>query len=113
MINLSKLVEIKDLRKVWPHEAQDFTPWLAQDENISMLGDAIGIDITIDETESNVGDFNVDIFASETGTDRKIIIENQLEDTNHDHLGKLITYIIRCHRELHTGGTLPCYSLCS
>ena len=91
-INLSKLVEIKDLRKVWPHEALDFTPWLSQEENISLLSDAIGIDITVDETESNVGDFNVDIFASETGTDRKIIIENQLEETNHDHLGKLITY---------------------
>lgn len=92
MINLSKLVEVKDLRTVWPHEALDFTPWLAQDDNITLLGDAIGIDITIDETESNVGDFNVDIYAVETGTDRRIIIENQLEETNHDHLGKLITY---------------------
>lgn len=92
MINLSKLEEIKNLRTIWPHEALDFTPWLSQDDNISLLSDAIGIDITVDETESSVGDFNVDIFASETGTDRKIIIENQLEDTNHDHLGKLITY---------------------
>ena len=81
-----------DLRTVWPHEALDFTPWLSQDENITLLGDAVGLDITVEETESAVGDFNVDIFASETGTDRKIIIENQLEDTDHDHLGKLITY---------------------
>ena len=92
MVNLSKLEEIKDLRTVWPHEALDFTPWLSQDDNITLLADSIGIDITVDETESSVGDFNVDIFASETGTDRKIIIENQLEDTNHDHLGKLITH---------------------
>lgn len=92
MVNLSKLEEIKDLRTVWPHEALDFTPWLSQDDNIALLADAIGLDITVDEMESSVGDFNVDIFASETGTDRKIIIENQLEDTNHDHLGKLITY---------------------
>lgn len=92
MIKLSRLEEIKDLRTVWPHEAFDFTPWLSQDDNISLLGDALGIDISVDETESNVGDFNVDIFASEIGTNRKIIIENQLEDTNHDHLGKLITY---------------------
>ena len=92
MVNLSRLEEIKDLRTVWPHEALDFTPWLSQDDNISLLADAIGLDIAVDETESSVGDFNVDIFASETGTDRKIIIENQLEDTNHDHLGKLITY---------------------
>jgi hypothetical protein len=90
MVNLSTLKEVTDLRSVWPHEALDFTPWLA--ENIEILADTIGIDITIDETESSVGDFNVDIYATETGQDRKIIIENQLEDTNHDHLGKLITY---------------------
>ena len=92
MINLSKLEEISDLRKVWPHEAQDFTPWLATEDNIGSLSDAIGIDIAIDEEESPVGDFNVDIFAREIDTGRKIIIENQLESTNHDHLGKLITY---------------------
>lgn len=92
MINLGKLREIKDLRKVWPHEALDFTPWLAEDDNLALLADAVGLEITLDETESSVGDFNVDIFATETGTDKKIIIENQLEDTNHDHLGKLITY---------------------
>jgi len=92
LANLGTLEEIKDLRTVWPHEALDFTPWLAEDDNIAILADAVGLDITVDETESSVGAFNVDIFATETGTDRKIIIENQLEDTNHDHLGKLITY---------------------
>lgn len=92
MIKLEKLKEIKDLRKAWSHEALDFTPWLAEEENIALLGDAVGLEITVDETESSVGDFNVDILASETGTERKIIIENQLEETNHDHLGKLITY---------------------
>ena len=56
------------------------------------MADAVGLEITVDETESSVGYFNVDIYATETGTDRKIIIENQLEDTNHDYLGKLITY---------------------
>lgn len=84
------LREITDLRKVWPHEALNFTPWVA--ENIELLGDAVGLDITVEKTESSVGDFNVDIYACETGTDRKIVIENQLEDTDHDHLGKLITY---------------------
>lgn len=92
MINLGKLKEIKDLREVWPHEALDFTPWLAEEENLALLADAVGLEIALDETESKVGDFNVDIYATETGTERKIIIENQLEDTNHDHLGKLITY---------------------
>ena len=89
---LGQLKEIKDLRKVWPHEALDFTPWLAEEDNLALLADAVGLEITVDETESKVGDFNVDIYATETGTERKIIIENQLEDTNHDHLGKLITY---------------------
>lgn len=90
MTNLGTLKEITDLRSIWPHEALNFTPWVA--ENVDLLVDAVGLDITVDETESSVGDFNVDIYASETGTDRKIIIENQLEDTDHDHLGKLITY---------------------
>ena len=90
MVELGSLKEVKDLRSVWPHEALDFTPWLA--ENIDILGETLGIDISVDETESSVGSFNVDIFASEVGTDRKIIVENQLEDTNHDHLGKIITY---------------------
>ena len=89
---LGTLEEIKDLRMVWPHEALDFTPWLADEDNIALLSDAVGLDITVNESESSVGDFSVDIYATETGTDRKIIIENQLEDTNHDHLGKLITY---------------------
>lgn len=90
MTNLGTLKKITDLRSIWPHEALNFTPWVA--ENVDLLADAVGLDITVDETESSVGDFNVDIYASETGTDRKIIIENQLEDTDHDHLGKLITY---------------------
>lgn len=57
-----------------------------------MLSDSVGIDIALEELESPVGGFSVDLFASEEGTTRKIIIENQLEDTNHDHLGKIITY---------------------
>ena len=68
MVTMGKLEELSDLRTVWPHEALDFTPWLSQDENITLLGDAVGLDITVEETESSVGDFNVDIFASETGT---------------------------------------------
>lgn len=92
MADLGRLEEVRDLRTVWPHEALDFTPWLAEDEHMAILGDAIGMEISVDETEGAVGDFNVDIIATEIGTGRKIIIENQLEDTNHDHLGKLITY---------------------
>ena len=91
-MKLDKLVQISDLREVWKNEATDFTPWLAKEENLSLLSEAIGIDMVLEEKESSVGSFSVDLFAKEEGTGRNIIIENQLEDTNHDHLGKLITY---------------------
>ena len=92
MNNLGKMTRITDLRSVWPHEANDFTKWLAQEENLTLLSEAIDIELELEERESSVGSFNVDIFAKENGTNRRVIIENQLEDTNHDHLGKLITY---------------------
>ena len=92
MTTLGKIERISDLRTIWPHEARDFSKWLAQDENLAMLSCTIGIDISLEERESAVGNFSVDLFATEEGTGRKIIIENQLEDTNHDHLGKIITY---------------------
>lgn len=91
-MQLGKMKRITDLRTVWPHEANDFTKWLAEDANLEELGNAVDIDIDLEERESSVGNFSVDLFATETGSGRKIIIENQLEDTNHDHLGKLITY---------------------
>lgn len=92
MAQLGRMKRISDLRSVWPHEAHDFTKWLAEEENLKELSESIGIDIDLEERESSVGSFNVDLYATESGTGRKIIIENQLEDTNHDHLGKLITY---------------------
>ncbi len=92
MNTLGTIKKIDDLRSVWPHEAHDFSKWLAKDENLTLLSEAIGIDIVLEELESAVGGFNVDLYATEEGSGRKIIIENQLEDTNHDHLGKIITY---------------------
>ena len=89
--NLDKLKKV-DLRDVWPHEALDFTKWLSEEPNLAILSSAIGIELELIETESSVGSFNVDIYAQEAGTGRKVIIENQLDDTNHDHLGKVITY---------------------
>ena len=86
--NLKKV----DLRKVWKKEAFDFTNWLAEEENLSLLGDEIGIDIKLLQTEATTGRYNVDILAEEENTGRKITIENQLETTNHEHLGKVITY---------------------
>lgn len=91
-MKLGQIKRINDLRSVWHHEAKDFSKWLAQENNLLQLSEAIGIDIVLEELESSVGNFNVDLYAIEEGTDRRIIIENQLEDTNHDHLGKLITY---------------------
>lgn len=91
MEKLGKLKKI-ELRKSWNHEAHDFTQWLSKEENLELLSEEIGIDIKLIQTEANVGKFNVDILAEEENTGRKIIIENQLESTNHDHLGKLITY---------------------
>jgi hypothetical protein len=88
---LSKLRKI-DLREEWKNEATDFTNWLAQDENLQLLSEEIGIDISLVQTEASVGKFSVDILAEEDNTGRKIVIENQLEMTNHDHLGKIITY---------------------
>lgn len=92
MPQLEKLQKIDDLRLIWKHEARDFSKWLAQEENLKELSAAIGISIELDELESAVGSFSVDLFATEEGTSRKIIIENQLGDTDHDHLGKVITY---------------------
>ncbi|MFQ3548864.1 MAG: DUF4268 domain-containing protein [Armatimonadota bacterium] len=89
--NLAKIEKV-ELREIWNHEAYDFTKWLAKEENLELLGDEIGIDISLEEVEANVGKFNVDILAKEENSERKIIIENQLETTNHDHLGKIITY---------------------
>ncbi len=89
--SLSKLNKV-NLRDVWEHEALDFTNWLAQEENLEALSEEIGIDINLIKTEASVGKFNVDILAEDEATRRKIIIENQLEQTNHDHLGKIITY---------------------
>ena len=90
-MTLQKLNKV-ELRKEWKNEASDFTNWLAKEKNLQLLSDEIGIDISFIQTEANVGKFNVDIFAEEESTGRKIVIENQLEMTDHDHLGKIITY---------------------
>ncbi|MEE0942690.1 MAG: hypothetical protein UIB63_06235 [Methanobrevibacter sp.] len=91
-MKLGKLEKIKDLRSVWKHEAIDFTNWLAEEENLNTLSEEIGIDIELISTEAKTGSFSTDILAVETNTDNKIIIENQLEQTDHIHLGKVITY---------------------
>ena len=91
MTHLGKLEKV-ELRDVWAHEARDFSSWMFKQENLDQLGTAVGIDIDPIGTESNIGRFRIDILAQEPRTGHKIIIENQLENTNHDHLGKVITY---------------------
>lgn len=80
------------LRSIWTHEALDFTRWLAKDENISLLADELDIDIENIKPEESAGRYSVDILADEVNTKRKVIIENQLETTDHKHLGQIITY---------------------
>jgi hypothetical protein len=91
MNNLGRLTKV-DLRKYWEREDDDFTKWLAQPDNLELLSDEIGIGIGSAQIEADVGRFRVDILAQEENTERKIIIENQLEFTDHSHLGQLITY---------------------
>jgi hypothetical protein len=87
---LSTLVQVP-LREAWKHEAGDFTPWLAETANLASLGDALGLgELELVATEHQVGDFKLDILCTD-GADQ-VIIENQLERTNHAHLGQIITY---------------------
>ena len=90
-MKISKLNKV-DLREFWKHEALDFTKWLSEPDNLELLSDEIGIGIELVQTEAKVGRYNVDILAQEENTGNKIIIENQLETTDHNHLGQLITY---------------------
>lgn len=81
-----------DLREIWNGEATDFTPWLASPDNIELLGDIIGIELEVQEQEKSVGPFKADILCKDTVTDNYVLIENQLERTDHTHLGQLMTY---------------------
>lgn len=91
-IKLGKLVKYDDLRSVWHNEAYDFTTWLCEDENLELLGNTLGLEIDLIQREAPAGAFSIDILAEEANSGRKIIIENQLENSNHEHLGKIITY---------------------
>lgn len=89
--NLGRLEKV-ELRNVWPSEASNFTPWLAVKENLDILGATLGIDLELEARESPVGPFRADILCKDAGTDRWVLIENQLEKTDHTHLGQLLTY---------------------
>jgi len=81
-----------DLRKAWTNEATDFTPWLASQEGLEMLGQAINMELELDGTEKGVGPYRADIVCLDTSTNMKVLIENQIEKTNHNHLGQVLTY---------------------
>lgn len=85
-------IEKVDLRDIWDTEDKDFTPWLAQEGNISQLGDVIGIDLEVEAQEKNVGPFRADILARDTAANHYVLIENQLEITDHKHFGQIMTY---------------------
>ena len=80
------------LRTVWASEPAEFTLWLAEPENLAILGDTLGLELEPGSVEKEVGSFRADIVCKDIGTDSSVLIENQLEQTDHDHLGKLLTY---------------------
>ncbi|MBQ7168493.1 MAG: DUF4268 domain-containing protein [Synergistaceae bacterium] len=92
MASLGRLEEITDLRAIWQNDAKDFTEWLAKEENINLLAQSAGLEMSAEETQSPVGKYHVDILASESGTNRRIIIINNFSATDDSALGRLITY---------------------
>lgn len=87
-----KLGKIKnvDLRNIWKKEDKEFTPWLK--ENIDLLSEKLGIEVIDTQTEEKIGDFKLDIIGKDANTNKFVAVENQLESTDHNHLGQLITY---------------------
>lgn len=91
MRKLGRLEEIP-LRDIWAHEQYDFSEWLSKDENLNLLGEQLGLTLVEPETERYVGIYRCDIVCKDEMSGKLVLIENQLEPTNHDHLGKIITY---------------------
>ena len=84
-----------ELRDIWPNEAADFTPWLAEEENLSLLAQTLGLELELEDQERNVGDFRADILCRSIENPEHetwVLIENQLGETNHKHLGQILTY---------------------
>ena len=91
-MKLGRLEKITDLRDVWKTEAKDFTPWLAREENLALLGETINLDLELEAVEKYVGPFRADILCRETDGNSLVLVENQVERTDHTHLGQLLTY---------------------
>ncbi len=90
-MKLGKFIKL-DLREYWKKEDKDFTPWLAKEENIQLLSETIGIELEVKMQEDNIGPYRADITCVDTTNNHLVIIENQLEKTDHTHLGQLMTY---------------------
>lgn len=90
-MKLGKLQEV-DIRNLWNHEQYDFSEWLSKSENLEQLNEVIGLTLSEVEKEVYVGAYRCDLVGVDETTGDKVIIENQLEASNHDHLGKIITY---------------------
>lgn len=88
---LGRLTRV-ELRDIWTSESTCFTPWLAREENLAVLAEALGLDLELEAQEKAVGPFRADILCKDIGSDAWVLIENQLERTDHSHLGQLLTY---------------------
>lgn len=84
-------LESEDLRQAWSHEAHDFTPWLA--ENLDRLSGVIGLDLDLEGCEIKVGPYRADIVANDPSDGTRVLIENQLENANLQHLGQVLAYL--------------------
>lgn len=93
-MTIEKLARLQrvDLRDIWKTEARDFTPWLAREENLGLLGDTIGLELGLEAQEKSVGPFRADILCKDMSNDSWVLIENQLALTDHRHLGQILTY---------------------
>ena len=90
-MQIGRLQEV-DVRELWKHEQYDFSKWLSKDENIEYLNDILGLTLVDIDKEVFVGPYRCDLVAKDETSGITVVIENQLEATNHDHLGKIITY---------------------
>ena len=90
-LTLGRLEKV-ELREIWTSEAVDFTPWLARPENLEVLASALGLELEVEAQEKEVGPFRADILCKDLDGDSWVLIENQLERTDHTHLGQLLTY---------------------
>src|SRR5687767_9317151 len=91
MLPLGRLEKV-ELRSIWRNEATHFTPWLASEDNIALIGESINMDLEVLRKEERVGLFRADILCKDSDTDHYVLIENQFGYTDHKHLGQLLTY---------------------